>query len=325
MCLRTGRHASRAPASHKGCRRTIEGTTESALSRRPSNANLHLTDRSHPPRVATCAGKISVLAHRKIGVARGLGGRNHFMRVFPEVGAGGYSRCDGSMEFYQRVNALLGQAKNQAILDLGAGRGALHEDPVPVRRELRLLREKAARVVGADLDPAVLQNSGLDEAVVLTRGDRYPFESESFDLVVSDYTFEHIEEPAEVSQELRRVLRPGGWLCARTPYRWGSIGIAANLIPNRWHAPFLKLLQPTRKSEDIFPTAYQLNTRKALKSNFPGWFDHSYLFTPEPAYLATSRTAIRVGKTIDALLPGSVLMIFMQKPTGASSSPSPPR
>jgi SAM-dependent methyltransferase len=233
-------------------------------------------------------------------------------RAFPELQAGGYSRRDGTVEFYSRLRSLING--REIVLDFGAGRGSFMEDPVAMRRDLVLLRGKVAEVIGVDVDPVVLQNASLDSAIVIGASPPYPLEDEQFDMIVSDWTFEHLDEPNVVIKELDRVLRPGGWICARTPYRWGSIGLATNLIPNRRHVPLLKRLQPGRERQDVFPTRYRLNTKTAVARQFGGWRNCSYLFTPEPAYLATSRPALALGRVIDALLPGPVLMIFVQKP-----------
>ena len=171
-------------------------------------------------------------------------------RFFPEVGAGGYSRRDGTLEFFGRVNALLDP--NGVALDLGAGRGrGAVDDTVEYRRRMRVLRGKCRRVIGIDVDPAVLDNPGLDEAYVIEHDAPLPLDDSSVDLVVSDMTFEHIDHPAHTAAELTRVLRPSGWICARTPNRWGYIGIAANAIPNRWHVALLKYLQPQRDRKSV--------------------------------------------------------------------------
>ena len=69
--------------------------------------------------------------------------------------------------------------------------------------------------------------------------------------------------------EIERILKPGGWFCARTPNKWGYISLGANLIPNSLHVRFLKFLQPDRQEEDVFPTRYRMNTIAALKTHFP--------------------------------------------------------
>lgn len=44
----------------------------------------------------------------------------------------------------------------------------------------------------------------------------YPFPDESFDVVISGSTMEHVEMPWRWIPELRRVLKPGGWLAVYT-------------------------------------------------------------------------------------------------------------
>jgi len=79
---------------------------------------------------------------------------------FPEVGAGGFTSLDGTIEFYTRINALLGPT--MAVLDFGAGRGALLTDGYcDHKKKLMTLRRKVAKVVACDIDEAVLSNSGL--------------------------------------------------------------------------------------------------------------------------------------------------------------------
>jgi SAM-dependent methyltransferase len=241
------------------------------------------------------------------------------IRLFPEVYGGGFSRVDGTIEFYVRVNALLSEIGPDAVvLDYGAGRGAGEEDPVRFRRDLRRLQDKAGRVVGVDIDDAVLENPSLDEAHVIRLGQQLPLDDTSIDLVVSDYTFEHVTDPAWVASELDRVLRPGGWLCARTPNRWGYIGLGARAVPNRLHSKFLRRLQPKRRSDDSFPTAYHLNTPRALRRWFPPQRFHQVVYAAdsEPTYVGRSMRAARLSRVAFALTPPrfrSVLYVFLEK------------
>lgn len=153
---------------------------------------------------------------------------------FPETKAGGFSRVDGTMQFFLRVQALL--EPDQAILEFGAGRGhELLEDQVPARHRLRRLQGEGRTVVGVDIDPVVLSNPNLDGAHVIAVGAPLPFADSSFDIVISDHVFEHVDDPGLVASELSRVLKPGGWICARTPNKWSYIGIAVRLVPNSFH------------------------------------------------------------------------------------------
>lgn len=141
-------------------------------------------------------------------------------RLYPETAVGGYSRMDGTVEFYNRVKALTG--RDSEVLDFGAGRGQWAESRYSERAfDLQWLKGTVRRVVGSDVDDAVLSNPSLDDAVLLTVGEPLPFADGSFDVIIADYVLEHIpaDEAERVAGELSRVLRPGGWLAARTPNR----------------------------------------------------------------------------------------------------------
>ncbi|MFL4472291.1 hypothetical protein ACERZ8_21295 [Tateyamaria armeniaca] len=82
------------------------------------------------------------------------------LRTYPEVGAGGFTRIDGTIEFFARIAALT--EPDHVVLDLGAGRGAnFQEDPAPYRRALLSHRDRCARVIGVDVDPVVKTNPSL--------------------------------------------------------------------------------------------------------------------------------------------------------------------
>ncbi|ABA57995.1 hypothetical protein Noc_1510 [Nitrosococcus oceani ATCC 19707] len=238
-------------------------------------------------------------------------------RFFPEVGAGGFSRVDGTIAFYTRINALL--RPDMTVLDFGAGRGqGPVDDPVPYRRELRTLKGKCRKVIGADVDEAIKENPAIDEGHVIAMGAPLPFNDHSFDLIVSDHTFEHLSDPASVAAEFDRVLKPGGWICARTPNRWGYIGLGANLVPNRWHVAFLRRLQPHRQEIDVFPTVYRMNTQRALKRYFPlDDYEHChYGQFAEPAYFGNSRLMWALMLIIFRFMPeilAPTWMIFLKK------------
>lgn len=240
--------------------------------------------------------------------------------TFPEVAAGGFSRVDGTVSFYSRVQALLGELPPGAtVLDFGAGRGLAAEDPIPFRRGLQELRGPGRRVIGADIDPVVLRNPRLDEGRVIdpTTGD-LPVESASVDLVVSDFTFEHIEDPVATVAELDRVLKPGGWICARTPNRWGYIAVGARLVPNEMHVAALRHLQPQKGERDTFPTRYRMNTRRSLERLFPAprFALHAYTSDAEPHLYAGSSRLLTAGLALARRLPApakSMWMIFVRK------------
>ena len=234
-------------------------------------------------------------------------------RMYPEVGAGGFTRHDGFVEFYVRVSALM--KPESRVLDFGAGRGLWADGTLPeFHRNLRDLRARAKEVVGVDVDPVVLQNTTLDHAHVIEPGRPLPFEPGSFDLVVADHVLEHVarEDAPTIVSDLERIVAPGGWFAARTPNKWGMIGIGARAVPNRLHVAVLRALQPGRRAEDVFPTRYAMNTRKHLKRLFgANWDLYVYGHASEPQYAGQNVVAWRAAAFVDRLTPPRMLPTLM--------------
>jgi SAM-dependent methyltransferase len=131
----------------------------------------------------------------------------------------------------------------------------------------------------------VLTNPFLDNAVVIAPGSPLPYADNSFDIIFARSVFEHIEEPELVAHELTRIVKPGGLIAALTPNKFGYIALAATAVPNRLHVRALTYIQPQRKSVDVFPTLYRLNTSKALRRAFGSQADvFTVYISGEPGY-----------------------------------------
>jgi ubiquinone/menaquinone biosynthesis C-methylase UbiE len=247
--------------------------------------------------------------------------------VFKEIAAGGFSRLDGTVQFFFRVNALLNE--DMTVVDLGAGRGAIADLSAKAVRDIGTLKGKVREVIGVDIDPAVKTNPVVDRALVYD-GAHIPLADASVDLIVSDYTLEHVANPKEFAGEVGRILKPGGWLCARTPYLVSAVVAASNLVPNRWHRKALKSIQPGRRPADVFPTVYKLNTFRQLERYFPAevWENASYTWSPEPSYHFNNGLIFWAFLALDAikrpLLGGEVLLVFLRK-KGQDKSELPSR
>lgn len=238
---------------------------------------------------------------------------------YPEIAAGGYSRVDGAVAFYGRVQALLaGMDAPITVVDFGAGRGRVAEDPVPFRRQLQELRAPGRTVIGVDVDPVVTTNPRVDEGRVIDEDGYIPVADASVDLVVSDWTFEHVDRPDTAAAELDRILKPGGWICATTPNKWGYIAVGARIVPNRHHVGALHKLQPGKKAVDTFPTHYGMNTRRDLERLFPAprFALHAFTADVEPHQYGGGSKLLTAALGVVHRLPAplkSTWQIFIQK------------
>lgn len=219
---------------------------------------------------------------------------SHLEYFYPESRFGGFTDIDGTMTFFNRVNALL--KASDTLLEVGCGRGALQEDDIEIRRNIRIFKGRIRKVIGIDVDVDAAQNPYLDE-FRLIEGDTWPVESDSVDCILCDCVLEHIERPAVFFSEARRVLRDGGYLCLRTTNAWSYVALASRLISNKYHARVLARVQDGRKAEDVFPVAYKCNSvwkvNRMMKAyGFEGW---AYGYEAEPSYLSFSRIAFGLG------------------------------
>lgn len=226
-------------------------------------------------------------------------------RFYPEVKFGGFSDINGTVAFYNRVNSLLDPSF--VVIDVGCGRGAYKDDPVPLRKNLRILKGKVTKVIGLDADPSAESNPFIDEFCLID-GQTWPVESNSVNMIVSDNVLEHISEPDLLFAEIRRVLKNGGFLCIRTPNRWSYISLAATLIPERYHSRVLSKAQPTRREEDVFPTVYRCNSIRKLRRIMKayGFENVVYCHESDPAYLAFSTFAYLCGVVHQKFAPGFI-------------------
>jgi len=212
---------------------------------------------------------------------------------YPESTFGGFTDIDGTIAFYTRVNALI--EPSFVVLDVGCGRGSHDEDPITIRKGLRILKNKARTVIGVDVDKYAAQNPFLDKFYLLD-DDPWPLNDDSVDLIICDNVLEHVENPDKFFSEIYRISKDGCYLCIRTPNSWSYIAIISWLIPNIYHARILAIVQ-NRKEEDVFPTYYRCNSISKIRAILNKYqVEHIvYGYEAEPSYLSFSRFAYWLG------------------------------
>lgn len=139
---------------------------------------------------------------------------------------------------YGRVRAAA--VPSLKVLDFGCGRGEI----------VQALREEGLDVYGAETFYGGANFAGVMESDIGRAGylraidddGRLPFENDTFDLVISNQVFEHVEDLETVASEIHRVLEPGGTsyhhFPSREVLREGHIGIplAHRFRPGRFRS-----------------------------------------------------------------------------------------
>jgi SAM-dependent methyltransferase len=123
------------------------------------------------------------------------------------------------------------------IVDVGCGEGLL----------LSEMRNDYTRI-GVDISKTCLRHviaNGSVESCVLSVAERFPFQSNVVDVVVSHQSLEHIVDQAKVISEVSRVLKPNGLFIATTPVS-GPLG---RLAARSRNAKGQRVLSPDHVSE----------------------------------------------------------------------------
>lgn len=237
---------------------------------------------------------------------------------------GEYPPHSSLLEFYSRINAIL--TEDMVLLDLGAGRGEwMDHAPSDYRRKLRDMRGKASKVIAADVDEAVLTNQSADSRLLIKNG-RIDLPDQSVDIIIADWVLEHLDDPDSFAKEIRRLLKPGGYFCARTLHRLHYVALGASLIHNKLHSRIVKHAQPARKEIDVFPTRYRLNSCGKIRKAFSSYESFSYFYTPPPTYHFGRKWVFCLLEIFHRSMPRALtshMFLFLRKPAETPDSSAP--
>jgi SAM-dependent methyltransferase len=213
----------------------------------------------------------------------------------------GEPRYNGTLLFYNEVRQYL--TPQSRVLNLGAGPAT--ESPI------RTLKGEVAEVIGADVDTCVLDNPELDRAVMIEDG-HIPIEDAAFDVIVSDYVFEHVGDPAQFLGEAARVLRPGGSLFFRTPNFLHYVAIISAVTPHRVHGLLANAVRANPSgSQEPWRTHYRMNTVGRLRrlGREAGLDELTVKYVEmEPSYLRFNTAAFLIGTAYERLVNSTLLL-----------------
>lgn len=166
-----------------------------------------------------------------------------------------------------------GQDRRLAMILRAAGaraRGRVLENGCGVGMYVEKLAALGGTVFGLEYDFARAAEARTRSPRILNAaGERLPFPSESFDLILSHEVLEHVQDDREAAREMIRVLNPGGRAVIFCPnrgypfethgiywrgrYKFGNIPLV-NYLPRAWRdrlAPHVRVYS-RRDLEKLF-------------------------------------------------------------------------
>ena len=172
--------------------------------------------------------------------------------------------------YFETVEAVLSSGgsmpTNPVMLDIGCGKEFLM-DWLRVDLYRRWKESICGKAIIYGIDPhlpGLLQNPSRINACAFA--DHLPFHDETFDLVTANMVVEHIDNPSAVLNEVFRVLRPGGFFLFHTPNLQSPLIGLSDILPYSIKRALVPMIENGRGSDDVFPTRYRLNTRKAVET-----------------------------------------------------------
>lgn len=177
--------------------------------------------------------------------------------------------------------------KGMRVLDAGCGRGNIVVDE---------FRKEIKEAVGIDIDQKATRGNVCLDKVVIGDLESMPFLNEEFDVVLSQWVFEHLKNPDKVFPEIYRVLKPGGAFLFVTPYK-GSYIILTKRILGAGITRRLLSKSYGREEKDVFPAYYRANTPKILeeKLNQVGFKKKTLFLNTDPSYLGINDFLFSLG------------------------------
>lgn len=202
-------------------------------------------------------------------------------------------KYDGTRIFYDWVRSFI--RPETVLLNVGAGEF--------IGRTIRSFRQEVKTVIGVDIDPAVKRNSSLDQAYVVEQGV-LPLEDNTVDVAVSDYVFEHVQDPSLFLREVFRVLKDGAPFFFRTPNSFHYTAICSRVMPHFTHGKIASWASGVSDCQ-VFPTYYRLNSRLAIERTAQrvGFREITLRFVEsEPTYLTFGHTPFYMGLAYERLV-----------------------
>lgn len=188
---------------------------------------------------------------------------------------------DESMVYLSQKFGEIAKKKGKiSVLDAGCGNGNYVID------ENRNLIDYA---VGVDLVPEFTSKNICLDKIDYANLTALPYSDESFDVVISLWVLEHLENPAKVFDEVSRVLKKGGRFLFVTPNIAFFPLYIVHFFKSMKLNHFVNKVFFGRESKDVFKSYYRANTVRDLRRLVEGRFKVDVLrLNYDPGYTSFS-------------------------------------
>ncbi len=142
------------------------------------------------------------------------------------------------------------------LLDVGCGTGVF----------LDLAQERGWDVAGTEFSAYAVKAAEARRLKVF-KGEVWEakFPAEAFDVITCWHVIEHVADPTRVTEEISRIMRPGGWLFLATPNLDDYIFRAAYIIARRQRPVFY---EPGERELHLFNFSEQTLRALATMAHF---------------------------------------------------------
>ncbi len=205
-------------------------------------------------------------------------------------------KWESSVEIFKKI-VLDVVSKKTKLLDVGCGHSDL----------LKEAYQRTSQAYGIDPETDVLHRNPFLKDIRTEFVEKMSFENDFFDVVVSAWVLEHLENPKEAFAEIYRVLKPGGVVIFLTPNVWNYNVWLIRLIPERFHSFFTKKLYG-RQDNDTFPKQYRINSLKKIKDilNTIGFEEEVLMTNGDPSYISFNNITFRIAVFLEKILNFSI-------------------
>lgn len=183
--------------------------------------------------------------------------------------------------------------KGVTVLDAGCGNGNYLIDEY---------RQEIAWAAGIDLEPDFTQKNICCDEIKYANLEEIPYEDNTFDFVFLFWVLEHLQNPGVVIKEVKRILKPGGYLLFATPNKNSLLLLAKRVLVSnsRLNLSINKKIYG-REEIDTFTTFYKANSTFGLQNLLQDFIEVKIILNYDPSYTSFDDLTFRISNALDTI------------------------